>query len=291
VDRKLLSLVPPGAEVVAGMDTPPPKDQPGSFVLITHNNTVDLNDFQALTGVDSARIVRHVIFVAIHGYTTLLGEHSMMVSGQFDQTRIYKSATDGGAQVFRYRGIPVLEIQPFARESADFHDDRWFAILDSNLVLFGSIGAVQQELNRYLDGSATDPVLTSKVARLRHDDETWCLLSSPSQYPEIERALDSLNPKLAKLVAGADAFQFGIRYRKEVELEYEATTASVAVSHPISDSLKQALAGSGRGSSLLDSSTASGAENNGRGVIKFPLTQFGDWLKDAAGQKPPTAHQ
>jgi hypothetical protein len=267
------------------MDTPPPKDQPGSFVLITHNTAVDLNDFFALTGVDSTRIVRHVIFMAIHGYTTLLREHSMMVSGQFDQARIYKSAIDGGAQVFKYRGIPVLEIQPFARESADFHDDRWFAILDSNLLLFGSVAAVQQELNRYLDGSATDPVLTGKLARLRHDDETWCLISSISQYPEIGRAMESLNPKLAKLIGDANAFQFGIRYRKEVEMEYEITTASATGSHPISDSLKQAIAGSGRGSSLLTPASTSGGENTARGVIKFPLTQFADWLNKAAGPK------
>jgi hypothetical protein len=114
-DPTLLSLVPPGAQVVAGMDSPPPKGRPGSFVLISHNNTIDLDDFYALTGADSSRVVRHAIFVAIADDTGYLREHGLMLSGHFDRERVYKSAEDGGAPVISYRGIPVLEIQPLAR--------------------------------------------------------------------------------------------------------------------------------------------------------------------------------
>jgi hypothetical protein len=293
VDQKLLSLVPPGAEVVAGMDTPPPKDQPGSFVLITHSNTVDLQDFFALTGVDSRRIVHHAIFVAMHGGTTQLDEHSMMAHGQFDQARIYKSATDGGAKLFQYRGIPVVEIEPFAREQAEFHDYRWLAIVDSDLLLFGTITSVRQELDRDLDRSVADPVLMRKVARLRHDDETWCTLSSTSRYPEIQRSISGLDPKLAELVGTADDFQFGLRYRKQVELEYEVITASATGTRGISDSLRQSLTGSGKGASLLTSPVRNEEKSTARGVVKIPLNRFGQWLREASahGQSERTASQ
>ncbi len=288
VDQKLLSLVPPGADVVAGMDTPPPKDQPGSFVLITHNNTVDLQDFFALTGVDSTRIVRHVIFVAILG-TSELGEHSMMAHGHFDQARIYKSATDGGAKLFLYRGIRVVEIEPFAREQAEFHDSRWLAIVDSDLLLFGTITSVRQELDRHLDRSAPDPVLEHKLSRLRHDDETWCALSSTNHYPEIQRSLTGLDPKLGELVGTADDFQFGIRYRKQLEFEYEATPVFSAGNRSSSDSLRQSLAGPGKGASLLASPMTSGDSHTVRGVVKIPLNRFGQWLRDAS--TPPTSER
>lgn len=284
-DQKLVSLVPPGAEVVAGMDTPPPKDQPGSFVLITHNNTVDLQDFFALTGVDSARIVRHVIFVAIHGETIQLGEHSMMAHGQFDQARIYKSAVDGGSKVFDYRGIPVVEIEPFAREEAEFHDSRWLAIVDSDLLLFGTIASVRQELDRHLDRSVADPVLEQKLSRLRHDDETWCVLSSTSRYPEIQRSLMGLDPKLAELVGTADGIQFGLRYGKQVEFEYETSTASPTATLSPSDSLRQSLAQPGKGASLLASPVASGNSRTVRGVVKIPLDRFGQWLREASAPR------
>src|ERR1700751_1303451 len=80
-DPKLLSLVPPAAEIVAGIDSAPPPNQPGSFVLITHNNTIDLNDFFALTGVDSTRVVRHAIFVAATNEGGHLAEHSLLIAG------------------------------------------------------------------------------------------------------------------------------------------------------------------------------------------------------------------
>jgi hypothetical protein len=35
--------------------------------------------------------------------------------------RIYRSAVDGGARVIRYHRLPVLVIQPFARERSEFH--------------------------------------------------------------------------------------------------------------------------------------------------------------------------
>ena len=293
VDQKLLSLVPPGAAVVAGMDTPPPKDQPGSFVLITHNNTVDLQDFFALTGVDSRRFVRHAIFVAMHGETSQLGEHSMMAHGQFDQARIYKSAIDGGATLFQYRGIPVVEIEPFAREQAEFHDSRWLAIVDSDLLLFGTIASVRQELDRDLDRSVADPVLEHKLSRFRHDDETWCVLSSANQYPEIEKALSGLDPKLAEVVGKADDFQFGIRYRKQVEFEYEATTTSRTATRALSDSLRESLAGPGKGASLLASPVTKSDSSSARGVVKIPLGRFSNWLKEASApvQKGSTISQ
>lgn len=281
VDQKLLSLVPPGAELVAGMDTPPPKDKPGSFVLITRNNTVDLRDFFAITGIDSTRIVRHAIFVAMDSETNQLGEHSMMVHGQFDRARIYKSAVDGGAKVIDYRGIPVAEIEPFAREQAEFHDSRWLAIVDSELLLFGTITSVHQELDRHLDRSAADPVLEHKLSRLRHDDETWGVLSSTSRYPEIRRSLEGLDPKLAELVRKADEFQFGIRYRKQVEFEYEAMTATA---RRTTDSLRQSLAGP-EGASLFAAPVTNGEDTTARGVIKIPLGRFGNWLREASAPR------
>jgi hypothetical protein len=159
IDEKLLSLVPSGGKgkVVAGMDSPPPKGQPGSFVLITHNSRVDLRDFFALTGVDSSRIVRHAIFIAMDDNAAETAEHSLMMSGHFDQARIYKSALDGGEEILHYRGIPVVAIEPFAQDRAELQGSRWLTIPEPDLLFFGTIASVQQELDRLLDQSAPDP--------------------------------------------------------------------------------------------------------------------------------------
>jgi len=281
-DQKLLSLVPPDAQIVAGMDSPPPKGQAGSFVLITHNNTIDLQDFLALSGVDSSRSVRHAIFVASDNDMGHLYDHSLLTIGHFDQARIYKSAEEGGAIATNYRGVAVLEIQPFARERGSFDEVRWLAILDSDILLFGSISSVREELDRYVAGSSADPDLTAKLARLRRDDETWCVMSVPAKNPEIQQALAGLDPALTKLVEAADSFQFGIRYRKQVEFEYEVTKAGATDSRPVSGMPTQAGEAPQRGYSLLSSPAVNGDNNAMHGVIKLPVDRFTAWLREVS---------
>lgn len=281
-DSRLLVLVPPDAQIVAGIDSAPPKGRPGSFVLVTQNNTLDLEDFFALTGVDSSRMVQHVVFVSMDGNTGHLGEHSLLVSGRFDQARIFKSAVGDGASITHYRGIPVAEIQPFARERGAFNEVRWLAILDSDVLVFGTIPTVLLELDRHLAGKVAAPSLLRKLARMHREDETWCLLSAPARNDEIRNTLAALDNNLATLAGSGDAFQFGIRYRRQVEFEYEVTASSATATRTISASLMQSLSGSQKGSSFLSSGDSADGENTVRGVVKIPPDQFGAWLEKAS---------
>jgi len=52
-------------------------------MLVTHNNTVDLADFFALSGADSSRSIHEVILLAAADGTGGLGEHSLLASGHF----------------------------------------------------------------------------------------------------------------------------------------------------------------------------------------------------------------
>ena len=276
-DPKLLSLVPPGARVVAGMDRPGPKGQPGSFVLMPHKNIVDLRDFFSLTGVDSTRAVGHAVFVANDDET--LNERSLLMSGHFDQAAIYRSAVEGGARIIQYRGIAVLVIEAFARERGEMEDDRWLAVLDSDVLLFGSVIAVREELDRYLAHSKPDPLLVHKLARLRCDDETWTVLSRTALTPEIRKALVTLDPKLADLAANADGFQFGIRYGRQVEFEYEAS----ADSSTVPQSPTQSIFVPGQEAALLPSVNMIGDGGAARRVVKIPRAKFRAWLEEAIG--------
>ena len=46
----LLSLVPAGAQIVAGFDNRPGPSGHGRLLLTTHNNRLDLDDWQAVDG-------------------------------------------------------------------------------------------------------------------------------------------------------------------------------------------------------------------------------------------------
>lgn len=272
---KLVSLVPPTAQLVAGMSAPPRGRQPSGFLLVTHSSTIDLNDFVALMGVDGSYFVDQVIMVASDGGRGPLIEHSLLASGRFDQGLIYRSAYGLGAMATNYRGIPVLVVQPFARERGDFHDVRWLAVMDSKMALFGTIAMVQQELDRYLNRSVAEPLLVQKLARLRRDDDTWGLATLPHHDSEIQSIFQMLDSRLATLLRAGDTIQFGIHYGRQVEFEYEIGMASSPDHAAVESSL--APASTGPEGTLLPVADLTRVGSGVRGVLKVSKERYEAW--------------
>ena len=284
-DPRLLSLVPPGAQLVAGISAPSIQGQPDNFVLMTHHNTVDLEDFFALTGADDTRTIHQMVFVSVINNDGQLSEHSLLVSGHFDQPHVFKSAAEGGAAVTDYHSVPILVIQPLARERGKLNDVRWLAILDSSVLVFGSVASTRLELDRYLARSPADGSLLRRLARLRRKDQTWCLLStsvrtlsSPARDQEILGVLAMLNPEFAKLSEFADELEFGMHFGGHVEFEYEALMGSLYGNRPDRAPLLQHPPKSPNSSYLLpDLNIAESAEAL-HGVIPISLSRYDEWL-------------
>jgi hypothetical protein len=283
-DSRILSLVPPGAHLVAGVSNPRPTGRPDGFLLMSRNNLLDRRDFISLAGVDDSMIIHQMIFAAGGSETSKLGEHSVLMSGHFDQKRIFKAAVENGATVTEFRGFQVLVQHPFERELGTFKDVRWLAVIDSSVALFGTRLSVQQELERHLAGSPVDPPLMQKLARLRRDDATWSIIEVFRCNDEIERALGSLDPILAKLLHDGNSFLLGIRYGRKVEVEYEGTVLSSVSAPAISNSSMQFLTGANpKGSSLLPGIEHLAEDRASvRGVVKVAMTRYAAWLEQFA---------
>jgi hypothetical protein len=252
--------------------------------LATHNNGVDLNDFYALAGADGTRKIQQVIVVAMADGTGRLNEHSLLASGQFDPARIFRSVMNNGAAASEYAGIRVLVVQPLARERATFHDVRWLAALDSDVLLFGTPASIRQEIDRFVAHSAPDAFLLRKLARMHSDDATWTVLSVPAWNAEIRHALAMINLDLAERLRDGDSLQFGICYGRKVEFEYEVTTTSDSATRAISNSLVQSLVGPEKGSALLISSESTGKNDTVRGVIKVSMNRYNAWLAEVSAR-------
>ena len=97
-------------------------------------------------------------------------------------------------------------------------------------------------------------------------------------------SLTVIDPLLAVGLKDGDAFQFGIRYGRHVEFEYEITTASATTTRAISNSLTHALAGPEEGSAFLPSAEGSGNNNMVRGVIKVSIARYNAWLERISAQ-------
>ena len=283
VDQKLLSLIPPAAQIVARISAPTNSSDTSNFLIITHNNRLDLGDFFALSGVDSTRSIHQVIFAAAEN-AGQLSEHSLLASGNFDRERIYRSAVDNGSSTTHYRGVFVLVVQPFARERGEINEVRWLAIPEPDVLVFGSNVSVQQELDRYLTRSSVDSRLAARLNRLRRDDATWCVLSLPAWSTEIRSALAVINSELAAGLKDGDAFQFGIHYGRHVEFEYEITTNSSAATRSISDTLTRSLVGTEKGLELLPPIDMSTDNNTVRGIIKVSMTRYNAWLAEVSAR-------
>jgi hypothetical protein len=293
-DSRILSLVPPGAQLVAGISASSIRDQPDNFVLMTHNNRVDLQDFFALIGADSSSTIHQILLVAMANKEGQPNEHSLLASGHFDQPHVFKSAADRGAALTIYRRIPVLEIQPFAREHNTFKDVRWLAVLDSSVLVFGTVASARLELDRHLAQNHPEESLLLRLARLRSKDQTWCLLSASSRiFPsltrghEIQDVLDKLSPELAELAKSGSELEFGFHYGRRVEFDYEVTLASPETSRDGADSLRPAPVEQPMRVSLLPTLDTARDANTLHGVIQISISHYNTWLASISGERFP----
>src|ERR1700723_742675 len=98
-DLRLLSLVPTGTQIVAGVSNPMLHGRTDGFLLMSCEDVVDHRDFISLVGVDDSLIVNQILFTAGGSDTGKSGEHSLLMSGHLDQTRILKTELDNRPRV------------------------------------------------------------------------------------------------------------------------------------------------------------------------------------------------
>jgi hypothetical protein len=218
IDPRLIQLVPPQSHLVAGMSRSAGQGTTGSFLLIAAENKADLNDFFALTGGDASRHLNALVFVrgGADPYTSE-SQHSLLVSGRFDRESIFRFAASGAGRG-SYRQIPVLVVPPFQRERETFHEERWLAVLDEQIAVFGSVASVQRELDRWIERNAPDQSLIDRLRRLQGHDDSWCVLLARDRQGIGEKALGKLDRKLGEVAHEGGLLAYGIEFGRKVEV-------------------------------------------------------------------------
>ncbi|MGA8090012.1 MAG: hypothetical protein WCA10_22260 [Terracidiphilus sp.] len=218
LNSKLLSLVPPGAEIVAGFENHPGGHRVGRLLLSTHNDRLDLDDWQGLAGVDNKRVIDEVIEVAASSETGRLTEHLLLVAGRFDRERIFKAAELNGAQRSEYEGGTVMLVKSFAREQGEMLDMRWLVILNDRIAMFGTPLMVQNALQRYAAHATIDMPLMERLSQMRSDVSSWNVLVAP----KVEKSLSLTQPNsmLARLIDGAEVLMIGARFDARIRVDF-----------------------------------------------------------------------
>jgi hypothetical protein len=282
-DPRLLSLVPPDSQIVAGASAPSKPGQGLHFLFVSRANHFDFADFVALAASDPSHVIREVILTTtISDRAGDSQQHSLLASGHFDTTRIFESAR-ASSKIGHYHGIPVLQVDPFERERAIFHDQRWLAIIDSRVAMFGTFSTVEQEIDRYLTAAKPDASIMQRLELLRDKDETWCLISSLDLGTEIRGMVEKLDPALGKLVENTHSFQFGIRCGRQFELEYVVNAVPIQEAEDISNSqIPVDSVPPGRWS--FSSRTVMIPMGGLRGIVKVSRSRYEKWLGEFAAQ-------
>jgi hypothetical protein len=276
-DLRLLQMVPPESEVVAGMITPTLVEEPDSFLLVTGNNRIDYEDFFAITGADASRQIHQVVFVAATGADGKRNEHSLLVSGHFNRDAILRFTESSSPETESYRGETILVVPPLVRERGSFKHVRWLAILNSEIAIFGTPATVQRELDRHIADSRPDPALMERLSRLGSHAETWCLLPLPSSFGILEGALDKLDPQLGAVAREGGSMQYGIHFGRQVEI----TASSYRPTHRNSTSeIDESAAQPASARGFLADSYLAGNDGGNTAVLKVPRRRYEEWLHE-----------
>jgi hypothetical protein len=279
-DPQLLQLVPPQSRLVAGMSSSAAQGTTGSFLLITHENRTDLDDFYALTGGDASRRLQSLLFVTAAGGGTGANEHSLLVSGEFNRDSIFRSGVAGVTRE-TYRGVPVLVVPPFEREREAFHEIRWLAVVDARIAIFGSLGSVQRELDRWIERSVPNPMLIGSLQRIKGHDDSWCVLLANDREHVAETVLGKLDPKLGEVAHDAGLLGFGMRFGRKIEIAV-ATEPFPARNWNAPNDLPGA-----QSSVAMHFISASPGEGTGsRAVVKVSRQRYEEWISEFEHRDP-----
>jgi hypothetical protein len=278
-DPKILAFIPPDTQMLAGINPAPPGNRHVRFLIITRKCALDMEDFRSLSGSDPSRHISQVLFAALSGEGGTAEEHSVLVSGHFDQVQIYRSAIHGGATRGEYRGFKVVEVKPSAGELG-VDQVRWLVVSQSSVALFGTVAIVQRELEQQLAPEALDSRLVHLLAALRRDDDAWSIVLR-AKNNGIRDALMALNPELARMADGK-ILRLGIRYGRNIEFEYAIDPALDGNDRPDADSALSPSSSFGPGSSSLFPLLKLGVTRQGgaRGTLKVSAKLYDRWLDE-----------
>jgi hypothetical protein len=218
-NSRLICLVPPGAQIVAGFENYRDPRHHGQLVLATRNNRLDLEDWQAIAGVDHRRRFEEVVEVAYSPVGGMLTEHLLLVAGKFNSERIYRSAELIGAKRSAFEGQALLEIEPFAREKGKMLATRWLVILGDRVAMLGTPLLVQSAIHRYLNRVDTDMALRERLAQLPPDVSSWNVLTSLPKA-RTEYTVAQAKSPWARFFEEADVLMVGVRFGPKIRVHF-----------------------------------------------------------------------
>src|SRR3954454_16208776 len=168
VDPLLLSLAPPSAEMIAGVDVESSRNSDfGRFLMSSlTNNEQAIQRFAADTGFDIRRDLKSLILASSSGTADKSRRAFVLLGrGAFDESRIRAVAVAKGSVVQPYEGTDMF-LPAKGRGNA-------FAFVGPDTIALGDQASVQQVISNRTQASRIDTQLQQLITAASADNDIW----------------------------------------------------------------------------------------------------------------------
>ena len=225
-DAKLVSLLDPQTRVIAGLNGTAVKASPFGQYLLSHSAKSDLSHFIASTGFDPRTNLQQVLFGSAGDANN--SQRILLVKGTFVPAQVLAYAVKKGATTSSYRGVSVAEFPAFQGKNGKPHPARWLAFLSSTRAAFGTPAFAQHAIDRYVDNTAADAGIASRVAAASGKYDAWYVSTVPGA--EVALSLPQSSNELSGLAATAlqsvQSEMVGVKFTQGASVQGQAVTSS-----------------------------------------------------------------
>jgi hypothetical protein len=225
-DAKLVSLLDPQTRVIAGLNGTAVKASPFGQYLLSQSAKADLSHFIASTGFDPRTNLQQVLFGSAGDANN--SQRILLVKGTFVPAQVLTYGIKKGATASSYRGINVAEFPASQGKNGKPQPARWLAFLGSTRAAFGTPQLVQRAIDRYVDNTAADAGVASRIAAASGKYDAWYVSTVPG--PEVALSLPQSSNELTGLAATAlqsvQSEMVGVKFSQGGSVQGQAVTSS-----------------------------------------------------------------
>jgi hypothetical protein len=233
VDSGLLSLVPSGAKIVAGIDVTHARNSEFGQYLLSKMQNEDAH-FQEMidqTGFDPRRDLQDIVFETGDPGATGKASSSfaILARGNFDAAKIKALATAKGAAVVSFNGVDmVVESKKQGQQTA-------IAFPEVGVAVMADLSTMQQIIATLASPAVMDTDLKSRINVIGNANDAWFVSMVGGSFLADHAGQAG---QQAKALQGVLQSSGGVKLGAMIETTFDATTRSAQDATSLSDVIR-----------------------------------------------------
>ncbi len=234
-DPKLLSLIPPDAKAVAGIQADHARNSPFGQYLLARIQAGDakFSSFAAQTGFDPRHDLSEIVLASDGGPKTPTNHWLAAGKGAFDVQKLTGAAQSAGGTLGSFQSVAIVTYPA----NGNTQVPSGIAFLDANTAVVGDLASLQAAVQQWQSKAAPASSLLNKVNQVSGNQDFWFVTLAPlSDFPGAFGP--GVNPSAGNMFAAVNQLSGGIHFGDNVTLSAEAVARSDKDAQALADVLK-----------------------------------------------------